>query len=79
MNRLQLAQKIKEAIDSIITEKGYISVVDLLAGVRPTHMGTEPIPAIKKVLKVTGLTLDQIDLIESTEAFAPKHWPFLKN
>jgi acetyl-CoA C-acetyltransferase len=41
-----------------------------VAGVRPSHMGTGPIPAIKKVLKQTNLTIDQIDLIESNEAFA---------
>ncbi|MFL9603623.1 hypothetical protein ACKC5Q_23440, partial [Aeromonas dhakensis] len=34
-----------------------------VAGVRPSHMGTGPIPAVKKVLKQTNLTLDQIDLI----------------
>jgi len=41
-----------------------------VAGVRPTHMGTGPIPAVQKVLEKTGLTLDQIDSIESNEAFA---------
>lgn len=41
-----------------------------VAGVRPSHMGMGPIPAVKKVLKQTNLTLDQIDLIESNEAFA---------
>jgi acetyl-CoA acyltransferase len=29
-----------------------------------------PVPAIRKVLKQTGLTLDQIDLVELNEAFA---------
>ncbi|MEY4095796.1 MAG: hypothetical protein RLZZ53_2995 [Acidobacteriota bacterium] len=36
-------------------------------------MGTmliDSVPAIRKVLKQTGLTLDQIDLIELNEAFA---------
>ncbi|MBP1934061.1 thiolase family protein [Ammoniphilus resinae] len=41
-----------------------------VAGVRPSHMGTGPIPAVQKVLEKTGLTLDQIDSIESNEAFA---------
>lgn len=41
-----------------------------VAGVRPSHMGTGPIPAVKKVLQRTGLSLEQIDLIESNEAFA---------
>jgi acetyl-CoA acetyltransferase len=33
-------------------------------------MGIGPIPAVQKALKQTGLTLDQIDLIELNEAFA---------
>lgn len=41
-----------------------------VAGVRPEVMGIGPIFAIPKVLKLTGLTLDDIDLIEFNEAFA---------
>ena len=40
------------------------------AGVPPELFGIGPVPAIKKVLKIAGLTLDQIDLIELNEAFA---------
>jgi acetyl-CoA acyltransferase len=40
------------------------------AGVAPELFGIGPVPAIKKVLKIAGLTLDQIDLIELNEAFA---------
>jgi acetyl-CoA acyltransferase len=40
------------------------------AGVAPELFGIGPVPAIRKVLKLTGLTLDQIDLIELNEAFA---------
>jgi acetyl-CoA acyltransferase len=40
------------------------------AGVPPELFGTGPVPAIKKVLKLAGLTLDQIDLVELNEAFA---------
>ena len=40
------------------------------AGVAPELFGIGPVPAIRKVLKQTGLTLDQIDLIELNEAFA---------
>jgi acetyl-CoA acyltransferase len=40
------------------------------AGVEPERFGIGPVPAIKKVLKQTGLTLDQIDLVELNEAFA---------
>jgi acetyl-CoA acyltransferase len=40
------------------------------AGVAPRVMGIGPAPAVEKVLKQTGLTLDQMDLIELNEAFA---------
>jgi acetyl-CoA acyltransferase len=40
------------------------------AGVAPELFGIGPVPAIRKVLKQTGLTLDQIDLVELNEAFA---------
>ena len=40
------------------------------AGVAPELFGIGPVPAIRKVLKQTGLTLEQIDLIELNEAFA---------
>ena len=41
-----------------------------VAGVRPEVMGIGPIVAIPKVLKLTGLSLSDIDLIELNEAFA---------
>jgi acetyl-CoA acyltransferase len=40
------------------------------AGVAPELFGVGPVPAIRKVLKIAGLTLDQIDLVELNEAFA---------
>ncbi len=40
------------------------------AGVPPRIMGMGPVPAVKKVLKQAGLTLDQMDVIELNEAFA---------
>jgi acetyl-CoA acyltransferase len=40
------------------------------AGVEPERFGIGPVPAIRKALKLAGLTLDQIDLIELNEAFA---------
>jgi acetyl-CoA acyltransferase len=40
------------------------------AGVAPELFGIGPVPAIRKVLKFAGLTLDQIGLIELNEAFA---------
>ena len=39
-------------------------------GVAPRVMGIGPAPATQKVLALTGLTLDQIDVIELNEAFA---------
>jgi acetyl-CoA acyltransferase len=40
------------------------------AGVEPERFGIGPVPAIQKALRLAGLTLDQIDLIELNEAFA---------
>jgi acetyl-CoA acyltransferase len=40
------------------------------AGVEPERFGIGPVPAIRKVLKMAGLSLEQIDLIELNEAFA---------
>ncbi|MCJ7671467.1 MAG: thiolase family protein [Acidimicrobiia bacterium] len=42
-----------------------------LAGVDPVLMLTGPIPATTKVLERAGMTLDDIDLVEINEAFAP--------
>jgi acetyl-CoA C-acetyltransferase len=40
------------------------------AGVEPALMGLGPIPAVQKLLSQTGVSLQQIDVIESNEAFA---------
>jgi 3-oxoadipyl-CoA thiolase len=40
------------------------------AGVEPRVMGIGPVPASQKVLAKTGLTIDQMDVIELNEAFA---------
>lgn len=40
------------------------------AGVHPARMGLAPVPATQKALAKTGLTLDDLDLIELNEAFA---------
>ena len=40
------------------------------AGVEPAYMGIGPVPATRKVLERTGLTLADIDVIEANEAFA---------
>ncbi|AZQ69153.1 acetyl-CoA C-acyltransferase [Silicimonas algicola] len=40
------------------------------AGVRPEVMGIGPVPAVEALLKRTGLTVADFDVIESNEAFA---------
>ena len=40
------------------------------AGVEPERFGIGPVPAVRKALKLAGLSLDQIDLVELNEAFA---------
>jgi acetyl-CoA acyltransferase len=40
------------------------------AGVEPERFGIGPVPAVRKVLKIAGMTLDQMDLVELNEAFA---------
>ena len=41
-----------------------------VAGVDPNILGIGPVPAVKKLLARTGLTVDDIDLVEFNEAFA---------
>jgi acetyl-CoA acyltransferase len=48
------------------------------AGVAPELFGIGPVPAMRKALKLAGLTLDQIDLIELNEAFAAQVLACLK-
>jgi acetyl-CoA acyltransferase len=47
------------------------------AGVEPHVMGVGPIPATEKVLEQTGLSIDDIGLIEVNEAFAVQVLAFL--
>jgi acetyl-CoA acyltransferase len=48
------------------------------AGVEPERFGIGPVPAIRKALKLAGLTLEQIDLVELNEAFASQVLACLK-
>jgi acetyl-CoA C-acetyltransferase/3-oxo-5,6-didehydrosuberyl-CoA/3-oxoadipyl-CoA thiolase len=41
-----------------------------IAGNDPLYMGIGPVPAIQKILQKTGLSLDEIEIIEINEAFA---------
>ena len=49
------------------------------AGVAPRIMGFGPAPATRKVLELTGLTLDQMDVIELNEAFAAQGLAVLRD
>jgi acetyl-CoA acyltransferase len=48
------------------------------AGCLPEHMGIGPVHAIPKALKMAGLTLDQVELIELNEAFAAQALAVIK-
>ncbi|NBB98706.1 MAG: 3-oxoadipyl-CoA thiolase [Alphaproteobacteria bacterium] len=45
-------------------------VASAAAGVPPRVMGIGPVPAVRKVLALAGLTMDDMDVIELNEAFA---------
>jgi acetyl-CoA acyltransferase len=48
------------------------------AGYKPEEMGIGPVYAIPKALKLAGLTIDQIDVIELNEAFAAQALSVIK-
>jgi acetyl-CoA C-acetyltransferase len=51
--------------------KPFARIVDWAqAGVSPEIMGIGPVPAVKKLLERTGISLEEIDLFELNEAFA---------
>jgi acetyl-CoA acyltransferase len=49
------------------------------AGVAPRIMGIGPAPATRRVLELTGLTLEQMDVIELNEAFAAQGLAVLRD
>ncbi len=49
------------------------------AGVDPAYMGSGPIPASKLALEKAGWTIDDLDLVESNEAFAAQACAVLKD
>ena len=60
------AEKAKAlALEPIVRVKAFAA-----GGVDPAYMGLGPVPAVRKVLGATGMTLDDIDMIELNEAFA---------
>mgnify|MGYP000445096634 CR=1 FL=1 len=50
-------------------------VASTVAAIRPEIMGLGPVPAIKALLEQTGMTIDQIDIVEINEAFAAQIVP----
>src|SRR5271167_3295030 len=50
-------------------------IASSVAGLRPEIMGLGPIPAIQKLLKSTGMTIGDIDVVEINEAFAAQIVP----
>ena len=49
------------------------------AGVEPRIMGVGPVPAVRKLMARTGLSLDQMDVIELNEAFAAQGLAVLRD
>ena len=74
------SQRSDGAAAVVVMERGHAEELGLkpllrfvgfaVTGVRPEVMGIGPLYAIPKVLKLTGLSLSDIDLIEFNEAFA---------
>ncbi len=63
---LMTADKAKDMrLEPIVKIKAFAS-----GGLDPAYMGLGPVPAVRKVLKATGMTLGDIDMIELNEAFA---------
>lgn len=50
-------------------------VASSVAAIRPEVMGVGPIPAIQQLLAATGMTMDDIDVVEINEAFAAQIVP----
>ncbi len=63
---LMSQEKAKElALEPIVKIKAFAS-----GGLDPAYMGLGPVPAVRKVLKMAGMTIGDIDMIELNEAFA---------
>jgi acetyl-CoA C-acetyltransferase len=50
-------------------------IASTVAAIRPEIMGLGPIPAIQRLLKATGMTIDDVDIVEINEAFAAQIVP----
>ena len=54
-------------------------VASTVAAIRPEIMGLGPIPAIQQLLKDTGMSIDDIDVVEINEAFAAQIVPCMED
>jgi acetyl-CoA C-acetyltransferase len=54
-------------------------IASTVAAIRPEIMGLGPIPAIQELLKITGMTMDDIDIVEINEAFAAQIVPCMED
>ena len=71
------------AAATVIADAGYAKAHGLkplgrlvawaVAGVEPKYMGIGPAPAARKALQKAGMKLEQMDLVEVNEAFAPQY------
>ncbi len=63
---LMTADKAKElGLEPVVKIKGFAS-----GGMDPAYMGLGPVPAVRKVLKTSGMNISDINMIELNEAFA---------
>ena len=60
----------EERADALGIEPLGIFAGSAAAGVDPAVMGIGPVPAVRKLLARTGVTVDELDLVELNEAFA---------
>jgi len=62
------------ASEAFVAQEGLTPLAEIcesaVVGVDPTKMGIGPVPAIRKLLERSNMTLKDIDLIEINEAFA---------
>jgi len=68
----------EDLLDELKLEPMAFFVNWALAGCEPSRMGIGPVPATEKLLRKTGLSLDQMDLVELNEAFAAQVLAVLK-
>ncbi len=70
------------ASDAAIKQHGLTPLARVVAtaaaGVEPAYMGIGPVPAVRKLLQKTGVSLDDIDVIELNEAFAAQSLAVLR-